>query len=723
MAMAAAMLLPVVACRDRTRSAAPEAPEAPEAPVSAPELVTDGPVLAIASAADGTTYVGGSFTRIGPATGHLAVIDGTTGALVSAPEPRLGVAVPELSAASDGSGGWYVGGWMMPAPGARVPALLHVRSDGTIDPSFAPTLDAPPWAIAVSDGTVYLGGPFEHVAGLARQGLAAVDAATGQPTVWSPSVPHLAASDTYAYALAAGGGKIYVAGGYVNGYSTGFVAQVDPDGTVSTWNPHILGAVKALATRDGTLFIGGSFVNVEGEWRYRLAAFDRDGNLSPWNPELNAPVNALVVDGPTLYVGGGFTTIGREDHPYLAAIDPAGTVSSWMPSPSDTVGALAVCGGTLYAGGSFQAIGGAERDRAAAFHPSGALLAWDPGATGPVTQIACGGANVLLAGDFTGVGGARRSGLAAIDPVGHLAPFSPRLECEGCIDATPVVRAIAIDQHRVFAGGSFARAGGLPRVNLAAFDPGGNLLAATPPVDGAVQALAILGDRVYVGGTFRNAGGQARVGLAAFDPAAGGSVLGWDPALADTPSGPAEVRALVTDGARLLVGGRFGLAQGAIRHSTAAFDAGGQLLAWTADVDASEPWSRVNALAAAGGQVYVGGVFPRLGGEARDGLGAVDAATGAPTPWNPAVPSERGWRTAILPVDGTVYIAGRVQSQFGPDRGYLAAVDAASGIADPLTWIDGALNTFGLRGDRILLGGWFRNIAERPRSGIDTLPR
>src|SRR2546428_163520 len=68
--------------------------------------VTNGPVSAVVRDG-GTIYVGGDFTRVGPATGGGVPLDATTGSLQPFFPKVAGivrVAIP------DGSGGWYIGG-------------------------------------------------------------------------------------------------------------------------------------------------------------------------------------------------------------------------------------------------------------------------------------------------------------------------------------------------------------------------------------------------------------------------------------------------------------------------------------------------------------------------------------------------------------------------------------------------------------------------------------
>ena len=76
---------------------------------------------------------------------------------------------------------------------------------------------------------------------------------------------------------------------------------------------------------------------------------------------------------------------------------------------------------------------------------------------------------------------------------------------------------------------------------------------------------------------------------------------------------------------------------------------------WQADAD-----DEVLALALAEGTLYVGGTFATIGGQPRNQLAALDAATGTVTPWDPALaylhrtPEVR----ALVVARDVVYVAG-----------------------------------------------------------------
>ena len=68
-------------------------------------VIAGGPVRAVVES-NGTLYIGGEFTYVGPATGAAAPVDATTGQLLAVP----GVDGSVRAVVSDGAGGWFIGG-------------------------------------------------------------------------------------------------------------------------------------------------------------------------------------------------------------------------------------------------------------------------------------------------------------------------------------------------------------------------------------------------------------------------------------------------------------------------------------------------------------------------------------------------------------------------------------------------------------------------------------
>src|SRR5262245_7453272 len=216
---------------------------------------TDGSVRAIVPSGN-TVYVGGVFSRVGPATGGGVPLDVETGSPVAG-FPKVAGNVSVI--VPDGSGGWFIGGPFTGVGGTPRSHLAHILPDLTVS-SWSPDPTSDVSAIVVSGSTVYVGGHFMRIGGKTRNRLAAVDAETGEVTAWDPDVN---------------------------------------------------GNVSALVMSGGTIYVGGGFTSVGGQSRRNLAALDAStGKVLDWRADANLPVITLAMTGATLYAGGTFWTIG-----------------------------------------------------------------------------------------------------------------------------------------------------------------------------------------------------------------------------------------------------------------------------------------------------------------------------------------------------------------------------------------------------------------------------
>lgn len=169
---------------------------------------------------------------------------------------------------------------------------------------------------------------------------------------------------------------------------------------------------------------------------------------------------------------------------------------------------------------------------------------------------------------------------------------------------------------------------------------------------------AVLADpasgRVYVAGNFSavtDAAGTTSLpiaNVAAFLPASGTFDPTWHP----NPDG--VVTSLGLSGGKLYLGGDFTQVQGTTRTRLAAVDAvSGALTPWSP----AATGGMVDALAVSGGAVYVGGSFTTLAGVTRSYLGRVSVSTGnSDTNWTPR-PNARV-RSLVVPGDGSVVYVG-----------------------------------------------------------------
>lgn len=170
---------------------------------------------------------------------------------------------------------------------------------------------------------------------------------------------------------------------------SGIVAFDATKGTIrKDFDPDLDGRVEALAPgpNDHTVYVGGSFSELDGEPAYKVALLDlRTGDpvagFTP--PRLNGSVKALLVRGDRLFLGGTFTTVGSVTHGGLAtldaetgAIDPYMGVQlyghhNWTGLPGQAKGgvgakafAVAPAGDRMVVVGNFTTADGKPRDQA-----------------------------------------------------------------------------------------------------------------------------------------------------------------------------------------------------------------------------------------------------------------------------------------------------------------------------------------------------------------------
>ena len=314
-------------------------------------------------------------------------------------------------------------------------------------------------------------------------------------------------------------------------------AQAPADGPL----PVVAGTVNAIVRDGSTVYIGGTFSYVGPNTPNGSALDASAGTPNLAYARLNGVVNAAVPDGAGgWYIGGSFTQVGGVARSRLAQLDANGAVTAFDPSANNTVYALAVAGGTLYAGGAFTTIGGQARNYLAALSAAdGTVLStFDPNASNTVSALAVANGVVYAGGAFTTIGGQTRNRLAALNAADGtaLSSFSP--------SANSAVYALAVANGTVYAGGGFSTIGGQTRSRIAALSAAdGTVLSSfNPSASSAVYALAVAGNTVYAGGGFSTIGGQPRSGLVALNASTGAPLPVVLTAFTATLAAPGAVR-------------------------------------------------------------------------------------------------------------------------------------------------------------------------------------
>src|SRR6185503_19547223 len=111
------------------------------------------------------------------------------------------------------------------------------------------------------------------------------------------------------------------------------------------------------------------------------------------------------------------------------------------------------------------------------------------------------------------------------------------------------------------------------------------------------------------------------------------------------------------------------------------------------------------ALSDDGGTLYLGGAFTSINGEPRARLAALEAATGALTPWAPALDGE-ALELAVL--GGSVYVVGAFATVAGEPRRAIAQIRAVDGRAtdwDPAANAGATGRALRVTGETLYFGG------------------
>lgn len=642
-----------------------------QGPLTKPRTDTPAPeqVVQTQLAVDDTLYIGGPFTRVGKPTGSIVWCDGQSGAI-----RKLTATTREHvhDIADDGAGGWYVAG------------------------------------------------QFTGLANTPRSGAARISS-TGSLLAWAPK-----AQPVNVYALAATNGRVFLGGAFttVNSVSSVGLAAVDPTlGTTLLPTPTCDGIVLALKANSGTVYLAGEFQNVGGQPRSRTAAFVADtGALLPWNPNVaGGAVLDLEIAGPRVYMCGYFTSVAGQTRTYVASVDATtGAPHTLSLNPGKYVLNLAESNGTLYLAGTFDTVGGQPRSCLAAVDAlSGTLLPWAPAVALPlnntnppsVTAIEASNGQVSFAGYFTDVNTQARLGAASVDAASAaLREWKPEPTFYGDTQVHAIVRR----GDDVALVGRFDLANSLPRPGVAAIDlPTGSVLDWAPELpllEGATlhaRALANDADRLFVIG-FQIAPGNPML-FCAVHRTTGALDQNFAPAYAGDPVLDLDVH----DGMVILGGGgitaldsatgdvlfvRGDINGGVLAYepmpanNTLLFSTNTKLIkALNLDTSLDMPWSvplqtgDAMRIEVRGDRAFISGTYKFIGGSLRNGLASLDfAGGGAPviTDWDPNA-NASDVRASLL--GSVALLSGSFTLVGGKPRPGFAAVDVNSGYVYP--WV------------------------------------
>ena len=699
---------------------------------------------------DGTTYIGGSFSRLTGAGGVVTPVNELllrilpTGAIDTTFTlgPGSG-AIGYVSALATQVGGrLYAGGSFSGFGGARNANLARFYPDGAADNNFNSQSNGAVHAIVAletSEDEEEDGGP---VAWLETDGeyRAAFDR-TGSVQI-SGSV----------YALAVqSDGKILVAGEFTDGIGTsvGNLARLNTDGTIDeSFHPEPNQAVQTVAVQsDGKIIIGGTFTKIGETTISNLARLQPNGTVdTAWKPTPNGTVlDILPLSDGNILVGGLFTNFKPNDatttvsRPYAARIKPDGTVDTdFNAEPNGGVNRMALqTDGKIVLAGAFTSVKGKAREFLARVDNRGALdTAFYPKPNNAVERLVLTSSGVMVvAGQFSNFEPndagtfVNRTAVARINADGTVeSTFQPipnnLIEDIGITSNGSIILTGAFTAFQLEEGGTVVR-----RNHIARFNADGTIDALfNPNANGIINAVTVRSDdSMIIGGAFNQLRASARAIVGGAFTEISESPMPHLARLNDdgsidsfyTPRPDAPVHALAeqSDGA-LLVGGEFATIAGTEQPWLARLDAlGGIDLTFEPALDGAV----LAIVVQADDRILVGGEFTTVDGAAHVGLarllasGAVDASFSA---------SVDGEVSGIaVQSDGRILIAGDFTQVNGTARPYIARL-AADGTLDASfdPEFDGRIHTLAVQADdRILVGGAFTQVDGQDQAHVARL--
>jgi len=500
--------------------------------------------IVLALALEGKTlYVGGAFDRIGGEQRSLiASLDADTGA-INPWHPSVSGDHVEAIAVTGST--VYVGGRFTALGGAprRNLAALDART-GTAVP-WNPRPNDLVFDITLLGSSLFVGGDFTRLDDQPRLGVAAFDAQTGQLTTWrADAASSLGTPDVSA--LAGSASTLYVGGlfDHVGGLPRDGLAAVDSvTGAVRPWHPALSALTETLVIAGDTVYAGGDFFaspNNEDREIGSLLAINADtGALEDWKPDPDDTVNAVAVAGDTVAAGGIFVSVGdAQPRPCLAAVTPAGGLTGWHPRIAcdplnvESENGMAVSGQDVFAVAVAEDKDGSSSDRLAVIDARTGRVkrSVSIGSNVGCCALAVVGSRAYIGGSFNRIAGKRRSNLAALDRTSLLPhPWNPRANGE--------IVSLAASRDTVWVAGRFTRIGGARRAHLAALETrSGQAKAWNPNVNGPISSITRFGSTIYLLGAFTKVGNVQRPGLAAVD-AVTGRPRAWNPRLPRRASG------------------------------------------------------------------------------------------------------------------------------------------------------------------------------------------
>jgi hypothetical protein len=402
-------------------------------------------------------------------------------------------------------------------PGSHVDASNIARWNGSAWQALGSGTDSDVLSLSVYNGTLIVGGGFDHAGGIAVNDIAGWNGSS-----WTALGAGIQGSFDYVESMMVYNAELVVGGSFS-------FAGGQPANSMARWNGFewvpfgggSAGIVFAMTNYIGRVVAGGDFhqnTNV-GAAAHAIAGWD-GVSLSAYGTGMDAAVIALksfkypgLFGDSELIAGGLFTHAGgvaanriaRWDQDPLIAFPPP----AWQAMGSgfnSGVYAIERYNSATYAGGPFTFSTSTVNHIARWNETTKLWEAVGTGMNGAVRALKTFGSYLYAGGDFTTAGGVSTGGLARWDGTSWS-------QVGGVFNGT--VYALEVHNGLLVIGGLYPGINSSP--NLAYYTGSFYSTFATGGTNGAVRSLRSTGTRLYIGGTFSTAGGVSASNVAYWD--------------------------------------------------------------------------------------------------------------------------------------------------------------------------------------------------------------
>jgi gliding motility-associated-like protein/uncharacterized delta-60 repeat protein len=300
----------------------------------------------------------------------------------------------------------FIGGAFSSYNGTTSNGIARINPDGSIDTSFNIGTGIP-WIVTSSalqlDGKIIIGGHFETFNGVSRNKIVRLNTDGSLDLTFNPGTGVYGTINDVSLQP---DGKIIIAGNFTsfNGVARQGIARLNADGSLDLgFNSGLEDSnIYTLSLQsDGKIIIGGYFTNYNNVPRKNIARLNSDGSLDT-SFDLGEGANDVVItsviqtDGKII-IGGAFSQFNNTATNHIARLNIDGSLDTSFSTGAGTglgyyssviVHKIALqMDGKIFVGGEFWSYNGITRNYLTRLNVNGSLeTVFDP-ATGPDRQV------------------------------------------------------------------------------------------------------------------------------------------------------------------------------------------------------------------------------------------------------------------------------------------------------------------------------------------------